>query len=348
MPAALTHDAVDGGEPQPGALAPRLRGEERLEGPLQRRGVHAGAGVGDAQDDVAARRHRQDPRAALGDVHVGGRDREPPALRHGVARVHHEVHEHLLELPGVGAHRVQLRGGLRRELDVLTDESTQHLADVLHQMAQVEHHRLQRLARAEGEELADEILGVGGRLPDDLDFLARARVRRRVEQQQLGGAEHGGEHVVEVVRHAAGEPPYGFQPLRGAELLLQPAAVAPHHGVLDRPIDGGRQPLQPVLHDVIGGAGFHRRDRGVLADAPGDDEKGDVGEPVADQREGGGRLERRQVVIAEHDVPRPALQRGEQLRRRLDPLGDRIEAPCAQCADHKLGVRGRVFDEEDA
>src|SRR5204862_431916 len=87
--------------------------------------------------------------------------------------------------------------------------------------------------------------------------------------------------------------------------------------------------------------------RRVLTHAPGDDEEGDVEEPVADQRERGGRLEGGQVVIAEHDVPRPALQRGEQLRRGFDALRDRLEPTRAQGAHHQLGVRGLVFDEED-
>ena len=107
-------------------------------------------------------------------------------------------------------------------------------------MVQVEDHRLQRLARAEGEQLVDEILRVGRRLPDDVELLALGRAGWRVEDQQLGGAEHRGEHVVEVVRYSAGQPPHGFQPLGGAELLLQPPTVAPHHGVLDRALDGGR------------------------------------------------------------------------------------------------------------
>ena len=126
-------------------------------------------------------------------------------MRHRVARIHHEVHEHLLELAGVGAHRVDVRGRLSRQLDILADQPAQHLADVLHQAVHVEDHRLQGLSRAEGEQLADEVLSVRRCLPDDLELLAVGGAGRCVQNHQLGRAEDGREHVVEIMGHAPGE-----------------------------------------------------------------------------------------------------------------------------------------------
>ena len=52
----LLHDAVDRGEPEPGAACRRLRREERLEGLLDDVGSHALPAVTDLQTDIAARR----------------------------------------------------------------------------------------------------------------------------------------------------------------------------------------------------------------------------------------------------------------------------------------------------
>jgi hypothetical protein len=42
------------------------------------------------------------------------------ALRHGVARVRREVHEHRLELNGIDSHRPQVLTGSKTEIDVLS------------------------------------------------------------------------------------------------------------------------------------------------------------------------------------------------------------------------------------
>jgi hypothetical protein len=50
------------------------------------------------------------------------------------------------------------------------------------------------------------------------------------------------------------------------EPLLDAAALAPHAGVAHLALDGGEQPLQAALHDVVVSAGAHRGDGGVFAD----------------------------------------------------------------------------------
>src|SRR6187431_2116867 len=52
---ALRNDPVDGGEPQPGAFARGLRGEEGLENPTDCLGVHSYARVRDPQGRVSTR-----------------------------------------------------------------------------------------------------------------------------------------------------------------------------------------------------------------------------------------------------------------------------------------------------
>ena len=81
------------------------------------------------------------------------------ALRHGVAGVDREVHDHLLELSRVGRHAP--RGGSQPQLqvDVLADQAAQHRVEVADERVEVEHLRLEHLPAAEGQELAREAGG---------------------------------------------------------------------------------------------------------------------------------------------------------------------------------------------
>jgi len=57
----------------------------------------------DRNADVRSRRHAEvSPRVVRIEHHVRRRDLEPPPDRHGVACVDREVHDHLLQLAGVG------------------------------------------------------------------------------------------------------------------------------------------------------------------------------------------------------------------------------------------------------
>ena len=98
LPARLPGEAVDHRQPEPGALADRLGGEERIEGARDHVGRHAGAGVGDAERDVLPRRQVALARGALVEPFVGGLDGEAAAVGHGVARVDAEVEQRVLEL----------------------------------------------------------------------------------------------------------------------------------------------------------------------------------------------------------------------------------------------------------
>jgi hypothetical protein len=104
--AGLLDDAVDGGEAEAGALADFLGREERLEDLVADLGRDAGTGVGDVDPHVVGDRH-----ALIGRLRrlfggdVGGAHGELAAIRHGVARIDGEVHDHLLELRDVNLDR---------------------------------------------------------------------------------------------------------------------------------------------------------------------------------------------------------------------------------------------------
>src|SRR5690606_18441699 len=102
----LPHEAVDLREAETGAVALRLGGEEGLERPRRHCRRHARARVAHDDADMLA---RLAVRLALllGDEEVGGGDREPAAIRHGIARIDGEVEERALELVGVDPYRPQ-------------------------------------------------------------------------------------------------------------------------------------------------------------------------------------------------------------------------------------------------
>ncbi len=220
--------------------------------------------------------------------------------------------------------------------------------DVVDQCVEVEDDGLQHLPRAEGEQLANQVLGAGGRVADDLDFFPRRRAHRRVEQQQLAGAEHGGEDIVEVVSDTRRELADGFHPLRLQQLIFQAAPLALHARLREHAGHGRREALQPVLHEVVGGAGFHRGHRGVFAHAARHHDERDAGRVLFQEGERRQRVESRHDVVAQHDVPRLPLERGAHARGGIHPLVQRREPPGPQRAQYQLRVGGGVLHDQDA
>ena len=153
----LLHDAVHGREPESCPLARRLGREERLEDPAHGLLVHADAGVAYLDGDVVPLlQPAMIARVARRDVPVRGLHEQLTAGRHGVARVHREVHQHLRDLTRVGAHCAQIliqRSGHR---DVLADQAAENLLAVAHHGIQVDDARLQHLLAAEREQLLRE------------------------------------------------------------------------------------------------------------------------------------------------------------------------------------------------
>ncbi len=182
------------------------------------------------------------------EVDVGGFDREPAALRHRVAGVDHEIHQHLLDLTRVGAHPPQVRRGDGDERDVLADEPPQHAVHFSHDDVEVQDLGLEHLAAAVGEQLAGEPGRPLRRLADLFHIAAHRVPGRQVAQQQLRVAEDRREQVVEVVRDAAGELAHRLHFLRLAELLLEAALLG---DVALRAPDPHQVPVLDEAHDVV-------------------------------------------------------------------------------------------------
>jgi hypothetical protein len=73
------------------------------------------------------------------------------ALRHRVARVDREVHEHLLQVSGVGADGPERLGQVGSDLDLLADDAPEHSLQPTHDAVEVDLHRGEHLLAAERE-----------------------------------------------------------------------------------------------------------------------------------------------------------------------------------------------------
>jgi len=102
-------------------------GEERLEDAQLGFVVHADAVIADGEHDVVAGGERRvGAREVFVKGDVGGLDGELTALRHGVAGVHGDVHDDLVDLARIGADRAQRRAWNHDQIDVLADHAGEH------------------------------------------------------------------------------------------------------------------------------------------------------------------------------------------------------------------------------
>ena len=151
--AALLHDAIYRRQSKPGTLG-TLRGEERLEDARLRLVVHSDAGVADGQHDVLARHQRcVRPGKDLVERDVGRLNRQLAALRHGVARVHRQIHDDLVNLPRVRTQRAEAGSGNHHQIDIFPDHPRQHFQVFGHHFIQVENLRRKHLLAAECQQL---------------------------------------------------------------------------------------------------------------------------------------------------------------------------------------------------
>ena len=152
------------------------------------------------------------------------------------------------------------------ELDLLADQPAQQHGEVGQRIAEIEHLRPQRLPARERQQLPHQRRGAGRVLLDLHDVLER-RIGRLVRVQQEVVRHHdGGQHVVEVVRDAAGELADHVHLLRLVDLVLQRAPL----GGLQHVDDGGFGLALVLLHRgdeelapaLLGAVehGFDRRD----------------------------------------------------------------------------------------
>ena len=200
------------------------------------------------------------------------------------------------------------------ERDLLADQPAQQHVEVAQHLAEIEHLRAHRLLAREREQMPHQARRPVGILLDLHDVLER-RIGRPVRVEQKVGRHHdGGEHIVEVVRDAAGELADQLHLLLLRDFILKLAL----RGGLER-IDDGRFLVALLFLD-----------RGDIETA----------EPLAVAGEH--RVDRRDIAFALRGLRdrRFAAPRGHARRRRRGSSGLSLLAARRACR----GTAGRTAD----
>ncbi len=202
----------------------------------------------------------------------------------------------------------------------------------------------QHAADAPGHPLQDAIAGVmAQRVVDLLEAV-------QVEQQQRDGCSLAVGDPRRLLEAIVQERPVRQLGQRVVirqvrQALLDAPALAPHARLAELALHGRKQPLQVVLHDVVVGAGAHRRDGGIFAHRPRHENEGHIGVAQPEQVERGRAGETRNRVIGDRQVPRRAIERGGERRRRIHPFADDLVAAVRERAHHERRVLGRVLNQ---
>jgi len=164
--------------------------------------------VGDRVLDVGPRRHGHVARhVRLVGLHVGRRDSQPTSREHGVAGVHHEVHQHLLALAWVGPRKAKVWLEHLDPIGVLTENSPQHLLNPDGDLVQIQRNRLRHLLAAERQKLTSERRRALASFLRLQEVILERVALLPLPHRELRVAQDHGAQVVEVVCHAAREKP---------------------------------------------------------------------------------------------------------------------------------------------
>ncbi len=180
----LFDDAEDRRETETGPFPDGFGGEERFEDLGAGLGVHADAGIADLERGVGA---GLGPGMSLAEVVVhrscSDGDGDAAAVGHGVSGVDTEIHQDLLELPGVGADDAGMAAPLELESDPFADDPIEELDGVAHLFTEIEELGLHHLSPAEGKQLPGQVCGAVRALADlgqvDRDFVVGGRAPSR-------------------------------------------------------------------------------------------------------------------------------------------------------------------------
>ena len=213
----LAAEGEDLAHPEPGALTRRLGGVEGVEHAFEHLRRHAAAGV----DHL----HRQ--RGGLFLLVGQGADRQRAMPLHRVARVDREVEERVLELLPVDPAGEAGAVEVERQRDAVADRAFDQLGEARDAVVDHDHLRPRRFGTRKSEQAAGQVGGA---------VCAVHRVRQvalrlfgRGDDQPLREfepADDHREHIVEIMRDAAGELADRLHLLRLPQLRLGRLALA--------------------------------------------------------------------------------------------------------------------------
>ena len=170
---------------------------------------------------------------------VAGFDGELAVALHGVARIDREIEQGVLDLDGIDKGVPQAAGNHGLDFDALAERPAQHVVDAADQAAEIDHFRRERLAAAEGQQLRGELRTARDGGDRGLQALLGAVIARDVATEELQIAADDLQHVVEVVRDAAGQLADRLHLLRLKQLRLGLGAL-------------GNRGRDPLLQQFIG------------------------------------------------------------------------------------------------
>ena len=135
---------------------------------------------------------------------IACRNRQFPAVGHGVTGVHREVEQRKLQGTEVSLERPDVQGDIDVELNVLPHALTEQFAHALDMLRQIDALRMQRLPTGERQQPAGQFRCAPGCLlgPSQRPF-AQPHVARLGKDLQPIDDHH--EQIVEVVRNPAGK-----------------------------------------------------------------------------------------------------------------------------------------------
>ena len=131
----------------------------------------------------------------------------------------------MLELVEIDLHLPQVAPVDHVELDRLADQPAQQHLQFRQHVVELQRLGAQRLTARKGEQLPHQPGRPIGVLLDLHDVLEGRVGRAVIGEQEIGIADDRGQHVVEVVRDAAGELADGLHLLALREVLLQGALL---------------------------------------------------------------------------------------------------------------------------
>ena len=150
-----------------------------------------------------------------------GRDLYHPTVRHRVAGVHEEIEQDLVDLCiRVAFELLRVLRDVKLCGDVLRERVPGNRPHLLGNFGDIQRDTSPTDAAGKGQHLPDEERTALGALIDGIDDRLRPLVAA-CPHQEFGAHQDRGKQVVEVMRDAACECAYAFQPLDAQELSLR-------------------------------------------------------------------------------------------------------------------------------
>ena len=132
------------------------------------------------------------------------------AFIHGILGIDRQIHDDLFDLADVRQNRLNMGAWNERDVDIFPNGIPQKLLEVCHGFVDINGGVFQGLLSTECQQLTYQIPCPKPRFDNFRQGFMRWMIRFTVFQQQLTESEDGGEEVVQIMAHTAGQPADGL------------------------------------------------------------------------------------------------------------------------------------------